>query len=98
MDYNQLARMLRMQPSVDSAGQPVDMKRPIVFDKGGYDPHTELSITGTGQEFGLPQKNAFFATQKAAFFATSSEAPLLLDTLPRDSGAESAYSGVFSER
>jgi hypothetical protein len=46
----------------------------------------------------LPPKNAFFATQKVAFFATSSEAPLLLDTLPRDSGAESAYSGVFSER
>ena len=46
----------------------------------------------------LPPKNAFFATLKVAFFATSSEAPLLLDTLPRDSGAESAYSGVFSER
>ena len=60
MDYNQLARMLRMQPSVDSAEQPIDLKRPIVFDKGGYDPHTELSITGTGQELGLPQKNAFY--------------------------------------
>jgi len=60
MDYNQLARMLRMQPSVDSAGQPIDMKRPIVFDKGGYDPHTELSITASGQELGLPQTNALY--------------------------------------
>jgi len=60
MDYNQLARILRMQPTVDSAGQPIDTKRPIVFDKGGYDPHTELSITATGQELGLPQANAFY--------------------------------------
>ena len=60
MDYNQLARMLRMQPSVDSAGQPIDLKRPIVFDKGGYEPHTELSMTATGQELGLPQKNSFY--------------------------------------
>ena len=60
MDYNQLARMLRMQPSVDSAGAPIDIKRPIVFDKGGYDPHTELSMTATGRELGLPQKNAFY--------------------------------------
>jgi hypothetical protein len=60
MDINQLARMLRMQPSVDSAGQSIDMKRPIVFDKGGYDPHTELSMTATGKELGLPQANAFY--------------------------------------
>ena len=60
MDYNQLARILRMQPSIDSFGQSIDIKRPIVFDKGGYDPHTELSITATGQELGLPQANAFY--------------------------------------
>jgi hypothetical protein len=60
MDFNQMARMLRMQPTVDSAGQPIDTKRPIVFDKGGYDPHTELSMTATGHELGLPQANAMY--------------------------------------
>jgi len=60
MDFNQMARMLRMQPTVDSAGQPIDTKRPIVFDKGGYEPHTELSMTATGHELGLPQANAMY--------------------------------------
>ena len=55
-----MARMLRMQPTVDSAGQPIDVKRPIVFDKGGYEPHTELSMTATGKELGLPQANAMY--------------------------------------
>jgi hypothetical protein len=60
MDLNQLAILLRLKPALDSAGQPIDLKRPIVFDKGGYDPHTELSMTATGQELGLPQKNALY--------------------------------------
>ena len=60
MDFNQLARMLRMQPTVDSAGAAIDTKRPIVFDKGGYEPHTELSMTATGKELGLPQANAMY--------------------------------------
>jgi hypothetical protein len=60
MDFNQMARLLRMQPTVDSAGQPIDTKRPIVFDKGGYEPHTELSMTATGKELGLPQANAMY--------------------------------------
>lgn len=60
MDYSQLAKLLRMQSMVDSAGQPIDPKRPIVFDKGGYEPHTELSMTATGQELGLPQANAMY--------------------------------------
>ena len=60
MDYSQLAKLLRMQPMVDSAGQPIDPKRPIVFDKGGYEPHTELSMTATGKELGLPQTNALY--------------------------------------
>jgi len=60
MDFNQMAHMLRMQPTVDSAGQPIDTKRPIVFDKGGYEPHTELSMTATGKELGLPQANAMY--------------------------------------
>lgn len=55
-----MARMLRMQPTVDSADQPIDTKRPIVFDKGGYEPHTELSMTATGKELGLPQANAMY--------------------------------------
>jgi hypothetical protein len=60
MDFNQLAMLLRMQPTVDSAGQPIDTKRPIVFDKGGYEPHTELSMTATGHELGLPQSKALY--------------------------------------
>ena len=60
MDFIQLARMLRMQPTVDSAGAAIDTKRPIVFDKGGYEPHTELSMTATGKELGLPQANAMY--------------------------------------
>ena len=55
-----MARMLRMQPTVDSAGMAIDTKRPIVFDKGGYEPHTELSMTATGKELGLPQANAMY--------------------------------------
>ena len=55
-----MARMLRMQPTVDSAGQPIDTKRPIVFDKGGYEPHTELSMTATGHELGLPQAKSLY--------------------------------------
>ena len=60
MDFNELARMLRMQPSVDSAGAPINLKRPIVFDPKGYEPHTELSMTATGHELGLPQANALY--------------------------------------
>lgn len=60
MDFSQLAQMLRMQPKVDSAGQPIDPKRPIVFDPQGYEPHTELSMTATGKELGLPQANAMY--------------------------------------
>jgi len=60
MDFNQMARMLRMQQTVDSTGAPIDIKRPIVFDKGGYEPHTELSMTATGHELGLPQAKSLY--------------------------------------
>lgn len=60
MNFNQLAQMLRMQPKADSAGAPIDPKRPIVFDPQGYEPHTELSMTATGKELGLPQANAMY--------------------------------------
>jgi hypothetical protein len=60
MDFNTLARMLRMQPTVDSSGAPIDIKRPIVFDPKGYEPHTELSMTATGHELGLPQTNVLY--------------------------------------
>jgi len=60
MDFNQLAQLLRMQPTVDSAGALIDLKRPIVFDPKGYEPHTELSMTATGHELGLPQTNALY--------------------------------------
>ena len=60
MDFNQLARILRMQPTVDSTGAAIDTKRPIVFDPKGFEPHTELSMTATGHELGLPQANALY--------------------------------------
>jgi len=60
MDFKRLAQILRMQPTMDSAGYLIDQNRPIVFDKGGYEPHTELSMTATGQELGLPNGNAFY--------------------------------------
>ena len=60
MDFNQLAQLLRMQPTVDSTGVPIDLKRPIVFDPKGYEPHTELSMTATGHELGLPQSNSLY--------------------------------------
>ncbi len=60
MDFNKMAQMLRMQPTVDSTGAAIDIKRPIVFDKGSYEPHTELSMTATGKELGLPQSNAMY--------------------------------------
>ena len=55
-----MARMLRMQPTVDSAGAAIDTKRAIVFGPQGYEPHTELSMTATGKELGLPQANAMY--------------------------------------
>lgn len=60
MDMAQLARLLRMTPTQDRAGASIDMKRPIVFDKGGYEPHTELSMTATGKELGLPKNEAMY--------------------------------------
>jgi hypothetical protein len=60
MDFKRLAQILRMQPTMDSAGYPIDQNRPIVFDKGGLDPHTELSMTATGKELGLPNANAYY--------------------------------------
>lgn len=38
---------------LDPAGFPIEMDRPVVFDKGGLDPHTELSITVPAQELGF---------------------------------------------
>lgn len=49
-----------MQPAVDSMGAPIDLKRPIVFDPMGYEPHTELSMTATGKELGLPNPNSLY--------------------------------------
>ena len=53
-----LAKLLRVQ--VDSAGNPIDTKRLIVFDPNGLEPHTELSMTATGKELGLPKSNAYY--------------------------------------
>ena len=58
MDVQALAKLLRYQ--TDSMGTPLDTKRPIVFDPNQYEPHTELSMTATGHELNLPNKNAYY--------------------------------------
>lgn len=45
--------------NVDQSGFPIDVKRPIVFDQGGNEPHTELSATYTAKELGLPGKGFY---------------------------------------
>ena len=39
---------------LDPAGFPIDVKRPIVYDEGKNEPHTELSATFKAEELGLP--------------------------------------------
>ena len=60
MDLQRLAQILRMTQAKDSAGYPIDLNRPIVFDPQGYEPHTELSMTAQGKELGLPNANAYY--------------------------------------
>ena len=40
--------------TLDPHGYPIEMDRPVVFDEGKLDPHTELSITETASDLGLP--------------------------------------------
>jgi len=39
--------------TLDPHGFPIEMDRPVVFEEGKLDPHTELSITVPAQELGL---------------------------------------------
>ena len=39
--------------TLDPAGFPIEMDRPVVFEEGKLDPHTELSITVPAQELGF---------------------------------------------
>jgi hypothetical protein len=43
----------------DQAGFPVDTNRPIVYDPGKYEPHTELTETYKASELGLPGKGYY---------------------------------------
>ena len=43
-----------MEETLDPAGFPIEMNRPVVFDEGGLDPHTELSETFQAGELGFP--------------------------------------------
>ena len=43
-----------MKEELDPAGYPIDLARPIVFDEGGTDPHTELMITEEAESLGFP--------------------------------------------
>lgn len=43
----------------DQAGFPIDVNRPIVYDPGKYDPHTELTETYKASELGLPGKGYY---------------------------------------
>lgn len=55
-----IADLLRAQFPKDKAGASIDLKRPIVFDFNGVEPHTELSMTATGDELGLPNAKALY--------------------------------------
>lgn len=40
---------------LDPAGFPIEMDRPVVFEEGDFEnPHTELSITESAEDLGLP--------------------------------------------
>jgi hypothetical protein len=39
--------------TLDPHGFPIEMDRPVVFDEGKLEPHTELSITVPAQELGF---------------------------------------------
>ncbi len=41
--------------TLDPAGFPIEMDRPVVFEEGDFEnPHTELSITESAESLGLP--------------------------------------------
>jgi hypothetical protein len=42
------------EETLDPHGFPIEMDRPVVFDEGKLEPHTELSSTFQAQELGLP--------------------------------------------
>ena len=44
---------------LDPHGFPIEMDRPVVFESGKLDPHTELSITVPAQELGLQGKGYY---------------------------------------
>ena len=45
--------------TLDPHGVPIEMDRPVVFEQGKLDPHTELSITVPASELGLSGKNFY---------------------------------------
>ena len=45
--------------NLDPHGFPIEMDRPVVFEQGKLDPHTELSITVPASELGLSGKNFY---------------------------------------
>jgi len=42
------------EETLDPHGFPIEMDRPVVFDEGKLEPHTELSSTFHAKELGLP--------------------------------------------
>jgi len=42
------------EETLDPHGFPIEMNRPVVFDEGKLEPHTELSITESAKDLGLP--------------------------------------------
>jgi len=46
---------LPKKETLDPAGFPIEIDRPVVFEEGDYKrPHTELSITESAESLGLP--------------------------------------------
>ena len=44
---------------IDPHGFPIEMDRPVVFDEGKLEPHTELSSTFHAKELGFPGENYY---------------------------------------
>jgi hypothetical protein len=50
---------MKIKEMLDPAGFPIEMDRPVVFEKDKDEPHTELSVTYSAKDLGLPGKGFY---------------------------------------
>lgn len=51
---SEITNAIPRKEELDPHGFPIEMDRPVVFDEGGLEPHTELSMTESAQDLGFP--------------------------------------------